>query len=80
MINRGSNHSLLTLNHSPETLPGQDSNLGKQNQNLLCYRYTTGQKSCLLQGLAKVVFFQILSNPEGRISLTNPPFMYFCAL
>jgi hypothetical protein len=23
-------------------LPGQDSNLDKQNQNLLCYRYTTG--------------------------------------
>ena len=23
-------------------LPGQDSNLDKENQNLLCYRYTTG--------------------------------------
>ena len=23
-------------------LPGQDSNLNKENQNLLCYRYTTG--------------------------------------
>lgn len=27
--------------HSPE-LPRQDSNLEKQNQNLLCYHYTTG--------------------------------------
>ena len=25
-------------------LPGQDSNLDKENQNLLCYRYTTGYK------------------------------------
>lgn len=24
-------------------LPDQDSNLDKQNQNLLCYRYTIGQ-------------------------------------
>jgi hypothetical protein len=23
-------------------LPGQDSNLDKESQNLLCYRYTTG--------------------------------------
>ncbi len=23
-------------------LPGKDSNLDKENQNLLCYRYTTG--------------------------------------
>ena len=23
-------------------LPGQDLNLDKENQNLLCYRYTTG--------------------------------------
>ena len=26
-----------------EELPDQDSNLDKQNQNLLCYRYTIGQ-------------------------------------
>src|SRR5262249_35637126 len=26
-------------------LPGQDSNLDKENQNLLCYRYTTGYSS-----------------------------------
>ena len=26
-------------------LPGRDSNPDKQNQNLSCYRYTTGQKS-----------------------------------
>ena len=26
-------------------LPGQDSNLDKENQNLLCYRYTTGYQS-----------------------------------
>ena len=25
-------------------LPGQDSNLDKENQNLLCYRYTTGYR------------------------------------
>jgi hypothetical protein len=25
-----------------QELPGQDSNLDKQNQNLQCYRYTTG--------------------------------------
>ena len=25
-------------------LPGRDSNPDKQNQNLSCYRYTTGQK------------------------------------
>lgn len=31
---------LVTL--AGEELPGQDSNLDKQNQNLLCYRYTTG--------------------------------------
>ena len=27
---------------SDSKLPGQDSNLDKENQNLLCYRYTTG--------------------------------------
>jgi hypothetical protein len=26
----------------PKELARQDSNLGKQDQNLLCYRYTTG--------------------------------------
>ena len=26
-----------------DQLPDQDSNLDKQNQNLLCYRYTIGQ-------------------------------------
>lgn len=25
-----------------QELPGQDSNLDEQSQNLLCYRYTTG--------------------------------------
>jgi hypothetical protein len=28
--------------HPTKDLPGQDSNLDKENQNLLCYRYTTG--------------------------------------
>jgi hypothetical protein len=30
--------------HPPrmKKLPGQDSNLDKESQNLLCYRYTTG--------------------------------------
>jgi hypothetical protein len=28
-------------------LPGQDSNLDKENQNLLCYRYTTGYQDRL---------------------------------
>jgi hypothetical protein len=28
-------------------LPGQDSNLDKESQNLLCYRYTTGYRKCL---------------------------------
>ncbi len=28
-------------------LPGQDSNLDKESQNLLCYRYTTGYFSGL---------------------------------
>jgi integrase len=27
-------------------LPGQDSNLDKESQNLLCYRYTTGYQKC----------------------------------
>ncbi len=26
-------------------LPGQDSNLERQDQNLLCYHYTTGNQS-----------------------------------
>ncbi len=26
-------------------LPGQDSNLDKESQNLLCYRYTTGYQA-----------------------------------
>ncbi len=29
-------------------LADQDSNLDKQNQNLLCYRYTIGQRTSLL--------------------------------
>ena len=28
---------------SPYDLPGQDSNLENQDQNLVCYHYTTGQ-------------------------------------
>lgn len=34
-------------------LPGKDSNLHKESQNLLCYRYTTGYRSefSLGQGL-----------------------------
>ena len=27
-------------------LSHQDSNLGKQNQNLMCYHYTMGQSLC----------------------------------
>ena len=38
----GSACLLLTCNSK---LPGQDSNLDKENQNLLCYRYTTGYKA-----------------------------------
>ena len=36
---------IIAFLHSAEfvsKLPGQDSNLDKENQNLLCYRYTTG--------------------------------------
>ena len=32
-------------------LPGQDSNLDKENQNLLCYRYTTGYQVVLVLSL-----------------------------
>src|SRR5437762_1105239 len=33
-----------------QVLADQDSNLDKQNQNLLCYRYTIGQRDCLGAG------------------------------
>ena len=33
---------------SPPELDYQDSNLDKQNQNLLCYHYTIGQSSFAL--------------------------------
>ena len=39
-------------------LPGQDSNLDKESQNLLCYRYTTGYR----EGLS-----EILVLPDGAI-------------
>lgn len=29
--------------HNAHPLPGQDSNLERQDQNLVCYHYTTGQ-------------------------------------
>ena len=35
-------HDLSLLYPTCLKLPGQDSNLDKENQNLLCYRYTTG--------------------------------------
>lgn len=38
-------------------LPDQDSNLGRQDQNLLCCRYTIGQKTSLKERAAKVVYF-----------------------
>ena len=42
-------HPCLLKNCGPlklleRELPGQDSNLDKENQNLLCYRYTTGYR------------------------------------
>ncbi len=37
-------------------LSHQDSNLGKQNQNLMCYHYTMGQLFCW-KADAKVLFF-----------------------
>lgn len=33
-------------------LPDQDSNLDKQNQNLLCYRYTIGQAGVIYRMVA----------------------------
>lgn len=36
-------HSLIESRTSNQ-LPDQDSNLDKQNQNLLCYRYTIGYR------------------------------------
>ncbi len=35
------------LRADESNLPGQDSNLDKENQNLLCYRYTTGYRNFL---------------------------------
>ena len=37
-------------------LSHQDSNLGKQNQNLMCYHYTMGQ-SIFMKEFAKVLLF-----------------------
>lgn len=37
----GARANRLIMKHE---LPDQDSNLDKQNQNLLCYRYTIGYR------------------------------------
>ena len=34
-------------------LSHQDSNLGKQNQNLMCYHYTMGQSTLLFLSVQK---------------------------
>src|ERR1700693_594649 len=41
-LNADELQDLSSLVSSCQKLPGQDSNLDKESQNLLCYRYTTG--------------------------------------
>lgn len=43
----GSPARLARARWGTEELADQDSNLDKQNQNLLCYRYTIGQRERL---------------------------------
>lgn len=42
LIPQGVEASCDSVRLAETELPGQDSNLDKENQNLLCYRYTTG--------------------------------------
>ena len=41
-VETGSNSSQLPTSQVVLQLPGLDLNQDKENQNLLCYRYTTG--------------------------------------
>ena len=41
----------------------QDSNLDKQNQNLMCYHYTIGQSTCMRKIGCKSTTF----SPSGQI-------------
>ena len=64
---------------SPPELDYQDSNLDKQNQNLLCYHYTISQYLCAMgisqkrcKGNTRFLYYQIFSTKFFIIAVKLP--------
>ena len=59
----------------------QDSNLDKQNQNLLCYHYTIVQSLVLFsKSDAKIGFFCDIFQMFAQLFYYKPPFSSFCRI
>lgn len=60
----------IDFSNNLPNLPDQDSNLDKQNQNLLCYRYTIGQVK--VGGSVAQGFLQSQALSESQATSNGP--------